>query len=334
MVRTTWASWSGAEASASKTAAAASMTAGSGLSPMRRWASLVEMWRAVPGCVRDHVEDGVAVNERRLVVVDEGAEDGLLEEIVPVGPVLEESGVEVEGPAGEAPGGFEDIVVDIGDGYAARTRRDLALLHDAHVVVGAEGVQLEEFASPVLVGTGVGRGVVVEVVEHGGVLRDLAQHGSEVAEGVAADDHPVPVRPDRRRPRIRAVDVEVVVPEVGQDLEELAFAPHRPQQRGALDFVVGLEPDTPRRVRLDVVLPELGQGLVEGGETGGRDPGVAFAVVDARWVELLIDPDLEPLGIVPGEAVEGCDIAGSGAETESIEGDDRCRRGRRQRLGR
>jgi hypothetical protein len=95
-------------------------------------------------------------------------------------------------------------------------------------VVGAEGVELEELACPVFVGPGARRSVVVEEVEHGWVLCHLAQHGAEVAEGIPADDCPVPVRPDRCRPRIRAIDVEVVVPIIGEDFEELAFAPDRP----------------------------------------------------------------------------------------------------------
>jgi hypothetical protein len=157
------------------------------------------------------------------------------------------------------------------------------------------------------------------------VLCNLAQHRAEVAEGVPADDRPVPVGPDRCRPGVRAVYVEVVVPEIGEDFEELAFAPDRPQQRGSFDFVVGLDPNTPRRARFHVVLPELSERLIESGEARSRDSSIAFAIVDSGRVELLINPDLESLRIISCGDVERSDIPGAGAETESIESDDRGR---------
>ena len=63
------------------------------------------------------------------------------------------------------------------------------------------------------------------------------------------------------------IDVEVVVPEVDQHLEKLAFAPRRAQKRDALDLVVGLEAYRPWWARFHVVLPELGEGLGESGES-------------------------------------------------------------------
>jgi hypothetical protein len=97
-------------------------------------------------------------------------------------------------------------------------------------------VQLEELAAVILVGRTAARGAVVEIDQHGGTGRDRLQHLAEIAQSVAADDVAVIGRQRHGNELVaRGIDVEMVVPEVGQHLAQLPAAAYGARQRGGGD---------------------------------------------------------------------------------------------------
>ena len=93
--------------------------------------------------------------------------------------------------------------------------------------VDPDGVQLEHLATEVLVRGPLRRRLVVELGEHGGVLRRGHEHVGVAAEGVLA--HDVDVEAVHGIPRLTpgGGHDEVVGPEVDHDLEQLSARPQR-----------------------------------------------------------------------------------------------------------
>jgi hypothetical protein len=246
-----------------------------------------------------------------------------------------------DAPAGEAAGGFVDVVVDVAGGdivagarcsgrpeHAGGPQRDARLQTDTVVVLGSEGVQLEELPRPVLVRTVARVGVVVEVVEHRRAARHRLQHVPKVAENVGPDDVPVVVDEGLLGVHLEAVDVEVVQPEVGQHLAQLPLAVDHAE--------VGVEPRLLHRAGALgaaglVVLPELGERLAQRREAriGVAVEAVAALMVlgvvgfDRVGVELLLDIGREPRIVVRAEGLEGREVAGTGTESHAVEGHQR-----------
>ena len=115
-------------------------------------------------------------------------------------------------------------------------REAVRILHDAAVVLGTHGVQLEEFACIVFVGMGRLAGIEVEHVHHRGGFADCLQHAAEVAERVRANGKAVEYRKHRSAVVIPAKHTEMVVPEIDHDFLQLARAVGLPDDRGAFGF--------------------------------------------------------------------------------------------------
>ncbi len=123
----------------------------------------------------------------------------------------------------------------------------------------------------------------------------------------------------------------MVVPEVDQDLEELALRVDRPGPGRELGLGGRADALVPLRVGDVMVEEELRQALAERAEAARREPGVAGGVGERRRVELLVDPGGEPLEVVPAEGVESGDVARGRAEGQPGERQDRHGRRRQGR---
>ena len=83
------------------------------------------------------------------------------------GPIVDPAPI-AYGPAGKGPGDFVDVIVDIADGQALHSTRDIRPMRIAvvQIVASPQGVQFQQFTRKVYIR---GRGpafVVVQVVEH------------------------------------------------------------------------------------------------------------------------------------------------------------------------
>ena len=161
----------------------------------------------------------VAIEEVTVVVAALGA--------VPLHPV------DREGPAGEGARHVDDVLLAVAG--RVRVTGNLLARQVAVRVLGAEAVQLDHLAGEILVRSdrlavelGGEVDVVVEIDQHRGRLHDRFEHLAEVPQRVGADDVAVVVHPERRLDELPGVDVEVVVPEVDQNFEELALRVDRP----------------------------------------------------------------------------------------------------------
>ncbi len=127
------------------------------------------------------------------------------------------------------------------------------LFDRSEIVLGAERVELEELTTVVLVRLALVAREVVEVVEHRRVFGDSLEHDAEVTEEVLADP---PIVGDHHwtDPEVPAVDVEVIVPEVGHDFAELLLAVDRAHEGGQLEL---LNRSVAASVAHDVIVPEL-----------------------------------------------------------------------------
>ena len=110
------------------------------------------------------------------------------------------------------------LLVDRHAGERLRRPADVALEVAAR---DADGVQLEDLATEVLVGGALGRRRVVELEQHRRVLGGRDEHVGVAAQGVLADD--VDVEAVRAVPRLApgGGHDEVVGPEVDHHLEQL-----------------------------------------------------------------------------------------------------------------
>ena len=118
-----------------------------------------------------------------------------------------------------------------------------------------DGVQLEHLAAEVLVGSPLGRRLVVELGEHRRVLGRGHEHVGEAAEGETTDD--VDLVAVHAVPRVApgGGDHEVVGPEVDHHLEQLASRPQGAGDVGTQHVVA--EVTRAVRVVLVVHLPRL-----------------------------------------------------------------------------
>ena len=161
-------------------------------------------------------------------------------------------------------------------------------------------------------------------------MHDCFEHLAEVPQRVGADHVAVVVHPERRLDELPGVDVEVVVPEIDQDLEELPLGVDGPDPGRELGLGGRADTLVPLGVGDVMLEEELRQALAERAEAARRDPGVAGGVGERRRVQLLIDPGGEPLEVVPAEGVESCDIGRGRAEGQPGERQDRHGRGRQE----
>ena len=239
---------------------------------------------------------------------------------------FEETRIAVDAPAGETGGRAVDIAVDIALAVAVfiDNLRVAGLAH-AEIVLRAQAVKLEQLPRVVLVGVAAGVGLVVQIVEHCGAAGHIPQHLAEVAQHIAPDHIPVVVDKSGLNPRIPAVDIEVVVPEIGQHFGQLPFAVEQAHKGHPFGLPHGQAAIAPifGRVAFDVVCPQLGLGFAQGLEVVSGDNCVAGAVVDAGRVELLVHIGGQPLAVRAAQGVEGGDVAGPGAKAHPVERDDR-----------
>ena len=105
------------------------------------------------------------------------------------------------------------------------------------IVFRAESVKLEQFAGKVLVGSGVTAVVLVQVIQHGRMLRHSFEHLPEVAEHVRAQDVAVVRDKQRHAVILPKVDIEVVMPKIRKHFGELFFAIHCAQDGCIREFV-------------------------------------------------------------------------------------------------
>jgi hypothetical protein len=134
----------------------------------------------------------------------------------------------------------------------------------------------------------------------------------------------------RTEQELVGVDVEVVVPEVDQQLEKLAFAVDRTNP--------SRQPGLPKRqhvnfpdLGLNVVAPQVEDPLTEGRKAAGREPRVGETVVDGRGSKLLVDPSGQACR-VGAERFETRNVARAGPKAKAGGRDNRCRRHRNRAL--
>ncbi len=188
-------------------------------------------------------------------------------------------------------------------------------------------MEFEQLPRPVFVGPRLRRGVVIEVVEHAGLPATALEHLPEIAELVGADHIAVVVDPERARPIVVAVDVEMVVPEIGEELHQLAFRMHTAEKRHPFDLEKRLHPLRPSHLRFHVVLPQLSLVLprvvnpaaatLESQEESSMDCGASCC---STWAASLSESE-------PPRALKAAMSPGPGTERHAVEGDDG--RGRR-----
>ena len=284
-----------------------------------------------PRMAGDAVEDVAAVLQRRALGIDEAAEHELRPRIVPVGVVVERAVVlagvgefpvvVVDRPAGECRRGLVDVDIRVPDRIVRilRAGRHLERIHEAQVVLGAEGVQLEQFAGEVLVRARTAVRLVVEVDHHRRAARHVLQHPAEVAEGIGADHVAVVMAVDRAAVVVADHHVEMVVPEGVGDLEQLPLREHRAHQRLALDFPARTHAHPVLHVGADMLAPLLGQGLAQRGVAGIRQAGGHGAIVDGGGIELPVDPRGQARDVAAAQGVEFGDRFGRGTVAHVVE---------------
>ena len=195
------------------------------------------------------IEHGHAIGERRLIRLQLDAKHALLIRIMPGRVVVKTAGLGKAlivvilaiggGPAGEGPRGLIHVLVDEAGGLAFECAGHLApfFVQMIEVVLRAERVQLEELAGEVFVrGAGLAA-AVVEVIKHRQALHGGLQQLAEIAERVLADDIAIIRGPDGADGVVGVdVDVEVVVPEIDEQLLHLPFGVAGADERGDLDL--------------------------------------------------------------------------------------------------
>jgi hypothetical protein len=176
-------------------------------------------------------------------------------------------------------------------------------------------VQLADLARVVLVEARRAVDVVVEEIQHRRRLERLLQHRAEVAEHVLADDVAIPAGPGRRGVAVVAVDVEMVVPEIGELLDELPARVDRAHEHGALAFADRIVADVrlARQRAVDFVVgPELVEVLRQRFVGGIRETRVDVrishvAVAVAGRIQLLVDERRKPRVVGAAERIEMLD---------------------------
>jgi len=284
---------------------------------------------------RHQIENVVAVLEWGLILFERVAEHLFAESVVIGGGVSENRLIKIDGPAGEGAGGLIDIAINVGDGASFGVLGDVFGFTDTEVILRAEGVEFEEFAGEVFVGTDDRVHEQVEVMKHGEALGDRLEQGPEVSEEVGPDDIAVVVGPERPYPVVGGVDVEVVMPEICQDLGELSAAVDGANVGGPLGLVDGLVAYVIVVPGVDVViLPQRFAGFLKGGQPGCDESCFDRGIVESRWVELLFDPSFEA-GVLRGsQGVESFKVARAKAEPRTGQSDHaEWRQGRRRRGG-
>ena len=198
---------------------------------------------------RGEIEHGHAIGERRLIGLELDTEHALLIRIMPRRVVVKTAGLGEAlvvvilaiggGPAGEGPRGLIHVLVDEAGGFSFQRAGHFAPLFVKviEVVLRAERVQFEELAGEVFIrGAGLAA-AVVEVIKHRQALRDGLQQLAEIAERVLADDIAIIRGPDGADGVVGVdVDVEVVVPEIDEQLLHLPFGVAGADERGDLDL--------------------------------------------------------------------------------------------------
>ncbi len=155
------------------------------------------------------------------------------------------------------------------------------------------------------------------------------EHLTEIAEQVRAQ-HVAVVRDQHRHGVILPeVDVEMVVPEIGQHLDQLFAAVDRAQKGGFDQFVGGLAVPIPVGVIVhvvgivdDVVGVQFVGGFVQGFESSRGVTRLELAVVDGIGIQLLGHVGAQTFVIAGAERVEGVDIPRPWTESHAVEGDD------------
>ena len=110
-------------------------------------------------------------------------------------------------------------------GRPARERaRDLDHVVLRVAAVDAEGVQLEQLAPVVLVQPPARAEMIVEVEQHGRAVRHRAEEIAKMPKSARAERVAVPHDERFARRHLAAVDREMILPEIRDDLEELPFA--------------------------------------------------------------------------------------------------------------
>lgn len=184
-------------------------------------------------------------------------------------------------------------------------------------------MQLEELARIVFVRACAGVGDIVQVVQHRCTLRHRPQHLSEIAEQVSTHDIPVVLHPRARAPRIPAIDVEMVVPEVCQHFDQLPLAVDRPQKSRPQGLRDRLHALLPGDAFFDhMLLPELLSALAECDKALGGQQRITCAVVDRFWIQLLVDIGLQPRGAVAAQRRQGLQISWARAKPHPVERND------------
>src|SRR5687767_4124851 len=119
------------------------------------------------------------------------------------------------GPAGEASGDFSDVLLRVAAIHTERVQ-----LHQLARVILVEAAP----SFPTAIDLRIDRLPVVEVEQHGGMLGGGEHHVFKFAQHARADRVPLVGSYEVAIGTLVEVDVEMVVPEIGEDLGELPVA--------------------------------------------------------------------------------------------------------------
>ena len=191
------------------------------------------------------------------------------------------------------------------------------------IVLSPQRVELEELARIVLVRTCAGVGHIVQVVQHRCALRHRPQHLSEIAEQIPAHNIPVVMHPRARTPRIPAIDVEMVVPKVCQNFDQLPLAVDCTQKSRPQGLGNRLHALLPGDAFFDhMLLPKLLSALAECAKALGGQQRITCTVVDRLWIQLLVDIDLQPRSAVAAQRIQCLQVSRTRAKPHPVERND------------
>ncbi len=184
-------------------------------------------------------------------------------------------------------------------------------------------VQLKQLTRKILIGAAAGIGDIVQVIEHGRAGGDGLQHGAEVAQQVAANHIAVIVNPDRGAPVVKAINVEMVVPEVSQHFDKLPLAVEGAHKGGSVGLIGGADALRPFNALLaQVILPELRQRLGECRQIERSQPRVTTAVIQRKGVQLLLHVGPNPRLARRPQCQQRIQVARAGAKPHAVQGND------------
>ena len=125
---------------------------------------------------------------------------------------------------------FIDIVIHIANRNSVRILLDCIRIPHPQVILGPQRMQLEQLTREVLIGTRIRTIILVQVIQHGGVGRHRFEHLTEIPQHVRSQHIAVIRNKQRHAIVLPEINIEMVVPEIGEHFDKLFFAVHSAQE--------------------------------------------------------------------------------------------------------